>query len=254
LRSEDPAALASLEREVHSIVARYQSLRWQQAGVAVSNTLIGDRPGGSIPDDHPLVRAAIASLRQQRVLQLSLRISSTDADVLSRGIPPSVSGSAEGGNAHRTDEWIATAPIASGVRHLFDLVCWTADWLAASPPLLKSPIPKVPTMSLLKNRPEDEQLTGIRHSSTHILAQAVLEIHPDAKIADRAADRPRLLLRFRPGKDEQGKIRTFTPEELEQIEKRMRQIVAGKHPFLYREVSAEEARRNLCRPAATSWS
>jgi acetylornithine deacetylase/succinyl-diaminopimelate desuccinylase-like protein len=133
LRSEEPAALASLEREVHSIVARYQSLRWQQAGVAVSNTLIGDRPGGSIPDDHPLVQAAIASLRQQRVHpQLSLRISSTDANIpLSRGIPAICIGISEGGNAHRTDEWIATAPIASGLRHLFDLVCWTADWLAA---------------------------------------------------------------------------------------------------------------------------
>jgi threonyl-tRNA synthetase len=98
-------------------------------------------------------------------------------------------------------------------------------------------------MSLLKNRPEDEQLYKIRHSSAHILAQAVLEIHPDAKIAIGPPIDQGFYYDFDLGKDEQGKIRTFTPEELEQIEKRMRQIVAGKHPFLYREVSAEEARQ-----------
>ncbi|MBU6350975.1 MAG: threonine--tRNA ligase [Chloroflexi bacterium] len=98
-------------------------------------------------------------------------------------------------------------------------------------------------MSLLKNRPEDEQLYKIRHSTAHVLAQAVLEIHPDAKIAIGPPIDQGFYYDFDLGKDEQGKIRTFTPEELEQIEKRMRQIVAGKHPFLYREVSAEEARQ-----------
>jgi threonyl-tRNA synthetase len=98
-------------------------------------------------------------------------------------------------------------------------------------------------MSLLKNRPEDEQLYKIRHSTAHVLAQAVLEIHPQAKIAIGPPIDQGFYYDFDLGKDEQDKIRTFTPEELEQIEKRMRQIVAGKHPFLYREVSAEEARQ-----------
>lgn len=98
-------------------------------------------------------------------------------------------------------------------------------------------------MSLLKNRPEDEQLYKIRHSTAHVLAQAVLEIHPQAKIAIGPPIDQGFYYDFDLGKDEQDKIRTFTPEELEQIEKRMRQIVAGKHPFFYREVSAEEARQ-----------
>jgi threonyl-tRNA synthetase len=36
--------------------------------------------------------------------------------------------------------------------------------------------------------------------------------------------------------------KTFTPDDLEQIEKKMRQIIAGKHEFVYREVSADDAR------------
>ncbi len=36
--------------------------------------------------------------------------------------------------------------------------------------------------------------------------------------------------------------RSLTPEDLEAIEKRMRQIIGGKHQFQYRQVSAEEAK------------
>ena len=39
-----------------------------------------------------------------------------------------------------------------------------------------------------------------------------------------------------------GKPRSFSPDDLEAIEKRMRQIVAGKHEFNYREISLDEAR------------
>ncbi|MFM7174088.1 MAG: threonine--tRNA ligase, partial [Caldilinea sp.] len=62
-------------------------------------------------------------------------------------------------------------------------------------------------MSLLKNRPEDEQLYKIRHSSAHILAQAVLEIHPDAKIAIGPPIDQGFYYDVDLGKDEQGKIR-----------------------------------------------
>ena len=133
LRSEQPEALESIVQEVQAIIARYQTVRWQQAGVAVTTTVIGDRPGGAIADDHPLVRAAIESLHAVKVKpQLGMRISSTDANIpLSRGIPAVCIGITEGGNAHRTDEWIATAPIADGLRHLLGLTTWAAGWLAS---------------------------------------------------------------------------------------------------------------------------
>ena len=98
-------------------------------------------------------------------------------------------------------------------------------------------------MSHSNRSPEDEQLYKIRHSAAHVMAQAVLEIHPEAKIAIGPPIDNGFYYDFDLGKDEHGKTRTFTPEELEQIEKRMRQIIAGKHPFVYRQVSADEARQ-----------
>ena len=45
------------------------------------------------------------------------------------------------------------------------------------------------------------------------------------------------------GSDPDGGLKTFAPEDLEAIEKRMRQIVSGRHPFVRSEVSADEAKR-----------
>jgi threonyl-tRNA synthetase len=88
----------------------------------------------------------------------------------------------------------------------------------------------------------DDQLYKIRHSAAHVMAQAVLELYPAAKIAIGPPIDTGFYYDFDLGKDEQGKPRTFSPEDLEQIEKRMRQIIAGRYPFVYREVSADEAR------------
>lgn len=97
-------------------------------------------------------------------------------------------------------------------------------------------------MSHVNRSSEDEHLYKIRHSAAHVMAQAVLEIHPEAKIAIGPPIDNGFYYDFDLGKEENGKSRTFTPEELEQIEKRMRQIIAGKHPFVYRQVNGDEAR------------
>ena len=89
---------------------------------------------------------------------------------------------------------------------------------------------------------QDDFLYRLRHSAAHVMAQAVLELYPDAKIAIGPPIENGFYYDFDLGKDEQGRPRTFTPEDLEKIEKRMRQIIAGKYPFIYRQVSAEEAR------------
>ncbi|MDI9548750.1 MAG: threonine--tRNA ligase [Chloroflexota bacterium] len=93
-----------------------------------------------------------------------------------------------------------------------------------------------------KERADSEQLYKIRHSAAHVMAEAVLELYPEAKIAIGPPIDTGFYYDFDLGKTEDGKPRTFTPEDLEQIEKRMRQIIAGKHPFIYRQVSADEAR------------
>ena len=97
-------------------------------------------------------------------------------------------------------------------------------------------------MSNDKNGAEKDQLYKLRHSAAHVMAQAVLELYPEAKIAIGPPIDTGFYYDFDLGRDEAGKLRTFSPEDLEAIEKRMRQIIGGKHPFHYRQVSADEAR------------
>ncbi|MCA9159944.1 MAG: threonine--tRNA ligase, partial [Planctomycetales bacterium] len=93
------------------------------------------------------------------------------------------------------------------------------------------------------NDVEHDGLYKIRHSAAHVMAEAVLEIYPEAKVAIGPPIENGFYYDFDLGKDENGKLRTFTPEDLQAIEKRMRQIIGGKFPFEYREVSVEEVRQ-----------
>ena len=83
---------------------------------------------------------------------------------------------------------------------------------------------------------EESQLYKIRHSAAHIMAQAVLEMFPDAKYTIGPPIENGFYYDF-------DLPRNLTPEDLQQIEKRMRQIVQGKHEFKKRVISAEEARQ-----------
>ena len=83
---------------------------------------------------------------------------------------------------------------------------------------------------------EDTDLYRIRHSAAHVMAQAVLELIPEAKLAIGPPIDNGFYYDF-------DLPRSLTPEDLEAIEKRMRQIIAGRHPFERSVVSAEEARR-----------
>ena len=91
--------------------------------------------------------------------------------------------------------------------------------------------------------PEQDQLYKVRHSAAHVMAQAVLGIYPEAKVAIGPPIETGFYYDFDLGKDEAGKNKTFSAEDLEAIEKRMRQIIAGRFPFVYRQVSADEARQ-----------
>ncbi len=87
-----------------------------------------------------------------------------------------------------------------------------------------------------QGRYEDSLLYRIRHSAAHVMAQAVLEIFPEGKIAIGPPVEDGFYYDF-------DLPRSLTPEDLERIEERMRQILAGKHPFIKKVISAEEARR-----------
>ena len=82
----------------------------------------------------------------------------------------------------------------------------------------------------------DSLVYRIRHSAAHVMAQAVLEKFPGARIAIGPAIEDGFYYDF-------DLPRSLTPEDLESIEKRMRQIIAGRHPFIRQEVSADEARK-----------
>ena len=92
------------------------------------------------------------------------------------------------------------------------------------------------------NELEKDQLYKIRHSAAHVMAQAVLELYPEARLAIGPPIQDGFYYDFDLGGGADGRPKTFSPDDLEAIEKRMRQIIAGKHAFVYREVGAEEAR------------
>jgi threonyl-tRNA synthetase len=86
-------------------------------------------------------------------------------------------------------------------------------------------------------RYEDSQLYRVRHSASHVMAQAVLELFPgQAKIAIGPAIENGFYYDF-------DLPRPLTPEDLTQLEARMRQILEGDHAFVRRQLSAGEARR-----------
>lgn len=132
LRSEGTNALQEIVAQALAIVSRYQTPKWERRGVVIKVMTIGDRPPGDIPADHVLVRAAQSALTAAGWSgKPDLRISSTDANIpLSRGIPAVCIGVTEGGNAHRLEEWIQTAPLPKGTAHLLMLAWWSAAWLA----------------------------------------------------------------------------------------------------------------------------
>ncbi len=87
----------------------------------------------------------------------------------------------------------------------------------------------------IQERYEDTLLYRIRHSTAHIMAQAVLEKFPDAQIAIGPAIEDGFYYDF-------DLPRPLTPEDLSAIETRMREIIRGKYPFIRKEVTADEAR------------
>jgi threonyl-tRNA synthetase len=88
----------------------------------------------------------------------------------------------------------------------------------------------------MKERYENSELYRIRHSAAHVMAEAVIEIFPEAKYTIGPPIENGFYYDF-------DLPRPLTPEDLEKIEKRMRQIIAGHHKFNRQVVSADEARQ-----------
>ena len=81
---------------------------------------------------------------------------------------------------------------------------------------------------------EDSELYKIRHSTAHVMAQAVMEMFPKAKYTIGPPVENGFYYDF-------DLPRTLTPEDLKKIQKRTRKILNGKHEFVKRVLSADEA-------------
>ena len=89
---------------------------------------------------------------------------------------------------------------------------------------------------------EGSQLYKLRHSTAHVMAQAVLDKFPDAKIAIGPAIEDGFYYDF-------DLPRPLTPDDLKDITARMREIIKGDHPFHKGSRGRKEAQRAFQRPA-----
>jgi len=83
---------------------------------------------------------------------------------------------------------------------------------------------------------QNDHLLRLRHSASHVMAQAVLEKFPGAKLAIGPAIETGFYYDF-------DLPRPLTPEDLAEIEARMREIMAEGYDFVYQEIDEAEARR-----------
>lgn len=87
---------------------------------------------------------------------------------------------------------------------------------------------------------EQEYLDAIRHSAAHMLAAAVLELYPGTQLAIGPPVENGFYYDFL---FPEGV--TVSDGDLKNIEKKMKKIAGGKHDFVGREVSADEAREAM---------
>src|ERR1700712_5995726 len=84
----------------------------------------------------------------------------------------------------------------------------------------------------------DDGRSVIRHSTAHVLAQAVQDLFPEAKLGIGPPITDGFYYDF-------DVARPFTPEDVVNIEKRMKAILKERQRFHRRVVSEEEARTEL---------
>ena len=85
---------------------------------------------------------------------------------------------------------------------------------------------------------EAEWLRRMRHSAAHVLAQVVLQMFPDGKIAIGPPIDTGFYYDF-------DLPRPLTPEDLSEIQKRMRKEMRRNHRFIWEEIPVDEARRRF---------
>ena len=102
---------------------------------------------------------------------------------------------------------------------------------------LAAPLPDGATVRFLTDR-DDEVLEHLRHSTAHVLAQAVLELWPGATFAGGPPIEDGFYYDFElPGGA------TFSDDDLAAIDAKMREIIAADQPFERFELPAADAQK-----------
>ena len=86
-----------------------------------------------------------------------------------------------------------------------------------------------------KKPQKDDSLETMRHSASHILAEAVLDMFPDARFGIGPATQDGFYYDF-------DLPRPLTPDDLPVIEAKMKELVAADLPFTRQELSKKDAR------------
>src|SRR5216117_1518088 len=102
---------------------------------------------------------------------------------------------------------------------------------------LARPLPDGATVEILTDK-HPQALDVLRHSSAHVLATAVRQVFPHAKIGFGPPIEDGFYYDFEVE-------RPFGPEDLEAIEKKMVEVVKADYPFVREEVSRAEAKQRF---------
>jgi len=86
------------------------------------------------------------------------------------------------------------------------------------------------------NQEKEERLETMRHSASHVMAEAVLSMFPDAKFGIGPAIENGFYYDF-------DLPRPLSPDDLPVIESKMQAIIASDIPFIRKEVTREEAKQ-----------
>ena len=87
----------------------------------------------------------------------------------------------------------------------------------------------------------ETELYRIRHSAAHVMAEAVSELFPEARLAIGPPVEDGFYYDFDLGLDERGKPRTFAPEDLARIEARMGELLRDNAEFQHTTMPVAEA-------------
>lgn len=129
MRSVDGAALAQLEEAVRRAI---ETAAKEEQNIDVKIDYVGERPGGRIDPDHPLVRL-VEGAAERLGVQLTREANSTDANIpLSLGLPAVVFGIKKSGGTHTLQEYIEVPSVWGGLRLAVLALLSTEMWLAGN--------------------------------------------------------------------------------------------------------------------------